>query len=171
MKSVSTETTRTDVVWSQPGGPTLAIPIWCQECEFDPNGNRTKFGQMIDGRFQGEIVHLLFDGQAHVTEPIADDTSTGETIRRETVGPFGNTEESFYRNGELQSRALFSYDQYGHKIDELPLDGSGKQQFHTVSEHGQGRERYRAMGLGKRGRTTVAFSANIRSEDQGRAIR
>jgi hypothetical protein len=132
VKSVSTETTRTDVVWSQPGGPTLAIPIWCQECEFDPNGNRTKFGQMIDGRFQGEIVHLLFDGQGHVTERIADDTSTGETIRREIVGPFGNTEESFYRNGELQSRTLFSYDQYGHRIDELTLDGSGKQQFYTV---------------------------------------
>src|SRR5260370_29502744 len=59
VKSVSTETTRTDVVWSQPGGPTLAIPIWCQECEFDPSGNRTKFAKMIDARFQAEIVNLL----------------------------------------------------------------------------------------------------------------
>ncbi len=80
VKSVSTETTRTDVVWSQPGGPTLAIPIWCQECEFDPGGNRTKFGQMIDGGFQGEIINLLLDQEGHVTERVAEDASTGETI-------------------------------------------------------------------------------------------
>lgn len=97
VKSVSTETTRTDVVWSQPGGPALIIPVWCQECEFDPNGNRTKFGQMFDGRFQGEIVHLLFDGQGRVTERIAEDASSGETIRHEIVGPFGNMEESHYQ--------------------------------------------------------------------------
>ena len=132
VKSVSTETTRTDVVWSQPGGPTLAIPIWCQECEFDPNGNRTKFGQMIDGRFQGEIIHLLLDGQGHVTERIAEDASTGETTRREIVGPFGNTEEFHYRNGELQSHVIFTYDPYGHRIDWLTSDGAGNQQGRTV---------------------------------------
>ena len=132
VKYVSTETTRTDVVWSQPGGPALIIPVWCQECEFDPNGNRTKFGQMFDGRFQGEIVHLLFDGQGRVTERIAEDASSGETIRHEIVGPFGNTEESRYKDGELQSRTVISYDEYGHKIDELTLDGSRKHQFHTV---------------------------------------
>jgi len=132
VKSVSTETTRTDVVWSQPGGPALVVPIWCQECEFDPSGNRTKFGQMIDGRFQGEIVHLLVDGPGQVMERVAEDASTGETIRREIVEPFGNTEESLYRNGELQSRSLFNYDQYGHRIDWLILDGAGNQQGRTV---------------------------------------
>lgn len=48
---------------------------------------------MLDGRFLGEFIHVLLDGQGHVTERIAEDASTGETIRREVVGPFGNTEE------------------------------------------------------------------------------
>ena len=132
VKSVSTETTRTDVVWSQPGGPTLAIPIWCQECEFDANGNRTRFGQRVDGRFQGEVVRLLFDGQGHVTERVAEDASTGATIRREVVGPFGNMEEFHYNGGKLQSHVVFAYDEYGHRIDWLTLDGPGNQKARTV---------------------------------------
>jgi hypothetical protein len=110
----------------------LVIPVWCDECEFDPHGNRPKFGQIIDGRFRGETVHVFIDGQGHVTERIAEDATTGETIRREIAGPFGNTEESSYRDGALQSRVLFTYDQYGHRIDWLTLDGGGKQQGRTV---------------------------------------
>jgi hypothetical protein len=53
VKSVSVTRTQTGVVWNQPGGPTMVAAILCSECEFDPNGNRTKYGQMIDGRFQG----------------------------------------------------------------------------------------------------------------------
>lgn len=132
VRSVSTETTRTDVVWSQPGGPALIIPVWCQECEFDPSGKRTKFGQMFDGRFQGEIVHLLLDGQGHLTERIAEDGSTGGVVRREIVGPFGNTEEFRYQNGQLQSHVVFAYDEYGHRINWLTLDGVGNQQGRTV---------------------------------------
>jgi hypothetical protein len=132
VKSVSVSTTQTGVVWNQPGGPTMVLPIWCSECEFDQNGNRTKFGQMMDGRFQGEIIDLLFDGQGRVTERIAEDASTGETIRREIVGPFGNNEEFSYRNGELQAHVLYSYDEYGHRIDWLTLDGAGNQQGRTI---------------------------------------
>jgi hypothetical protein len=133
VKSVSVQTTTaTGLVWSQPGGPTLVLPVWCHECEFDPNGNRTKFGQIIDGRFQGETVQLFFDGEGHVTERIAEDAATGETVRREIAGPFGNTEESSYRGGALQSRVLFTYDQYGHRIDWLTLDSGGNQQGRTV---------------------------------------
>ena len=76
------------VVSSQPGGPSMVLPI-CHECEFDPNGDRTKFGQRIDGRFQGATVHPFFDGQGHVTERIAEDFTSGETVRREIVEPFG----------------------------------------------------------------------------------
>jgi len=47
-------------------------------------------------------------------------------------GPFGNTEESLYRNGELQARTLFTYHQYGHRINWLTLDGAGNQQGRTV---------------------------------------
>lgn len=131
VKSVSVETTTTDVVWNQPGGPALVLPVSCRECEFDPKGNRTKFGQIFDGHFQGETIHLLFDGQGHITGRFAEDAAS-QIVRREVVGPFGNTEESSYKDEELQSHVLFSYDPYGHQIDWLTLDGAGNQQGRTV---------------------------------------
>ena len=82
-------------MWNQPGGPALIIPVWCHECEFDPNGNRTKFGQIFDGRFQGESIHLVVDGQGQVTERTVEDASTGETIRREVAGPLNIAPPSF----------------------------------------------------------------------------
>ena len=158
VKCVSTETTAaTDVVWSQPGGPSLVIPIWCQECEFDVNGNRTKFGQIFNGRFEGETVQLLLDGQGHVTERIAQDPVTGETIRREIAGPFGNTEESSYRAGMLQSRIVYTYDQYGHRIDSLTLDGVGTQQDRSIvhtDKDGNDTERW---DYGKEGELRLHF--------------
>lgn len=132
VKSVSVTTTQTGVAWNQPSGPSMIPPVWCSECEFDPEGNCTKSGQMFEGRFQGEIINLLLDEQGHVTERIAKDALTGQTIRREIVGPFGNTEEFSYRNGELLSHVLFSYDAYGHRIDWLTLDGAGNQQAWTL---------------------------------------
>ena len=82
-------------MWNQPGGPALIIPVWCHECEFDPNGNRTKFGQIFDGRFQGESIHLVVDGQGQVTERTVEDASTGETIRREVARPLNIAPPSF----------------------------------------------------------------------------
>jgi hypothetical protein len=67
-----------------------------------------------------------------VTERIAEDASTGETIRREIVGPYGNNEEFSYRNGELRAHVLYSYDEHGHMIDWLMLDGAGNQQGRTI---------------------------------------
>ncbi len=132
VKSVSVTATKTGVSWQQPGGPTLVIPVWCSECEFDPDGNQTKFGQIFNGSFQGEIIRLIRDADGHVTECFIEDAATGEMIRHELVGPFGKSEESSYQHGELQSRVVFNYDQYGHMIDRLTLDAAGTQQARTV---------------------------------------
>src|SRR5215468_2022595 len=48
IKAVSTTASRTDVTWQQPAGPSLVVPIFCWECEFDTNGNQTRSGQMLD---------------------------------------------------------------------------------------------------------------------------
>lgn len=161
VESVSTQTTRTDVVWNQPGGPALIIPVWCHECEFDPNGNRTKFGQIFDGRFQGESIHLVVDGQGQVTERAVEDASTGETIRREVAGAFGNTAEFPYKNGELQSHVLFSYDAYGHRIDWLTLDGAGNQQGRTVVNIDKDGNDTEQWDWGKEGELLLASSTNL----------
>jgi hypothetical protein len=132
VKAVSTTANRTDVAWQQPAGPTLVFPIWCWECEFDANGNQTKSGQLFNGRFQGETIRLVLDSQGHVTERFAEDPSTGEMVRHELIGPFGKIEESSYLHGELQSQVTFSYDQFGHRIDWLTLDGAGNRVGRTV---------------------------------------
>src|ERR1700683_2724045 len=66
VKWVSTLARRTDVNFQQPGGPTLVIPLWCVQCEFDNQGNETKSGQTVDGTFQGQITRFVRDPEGHV---------------------------------------------------------------------------------------------------------
>jgi hypothetical protein len=132
VKSISVMVTRTNVSWQQPGGPALIIPVWCSECEFDQYGNRTKFGEMRNGSFQGEITRLVLDSNGKALERFVYDASSGEMIRHEIAGPNGNTEESLYVHGMLQSRVIYTYDQYGHMIDWLTLDAAGHQIARTV---------------------------------------
>lgn len=132
IKAVSTIANRTDVNWQEPRGPSLVVPIFCLECEFDANGNNTKSGQIFNGSFRGEIIRLVVDGQGHVTERVAEDALTGDMVRHEFVGLFGRTEESSYKSGELQYRVLLSYDEYGHTAEWLRLDAAGNQLDRTV---------------------------------------
>ena len=127
IKAVSTTASRTDIHWQQPAGPSLIVPIFCWECEFDPNGNQTRSGQTFNGSFHGEIIQLVVDGQGHITERVAEDASTGDTVRHEFVGPFGKTERSLYKDGELQYRVLLSYDEYEHTTEWRRLDAAGNQ--------------------------------------------
>jgi hypothetical protein len=151
VKSVSVTATRTEVSWQQPGGPTLVIPVWCRECAFDPAGNQTKSGQMLDGKFQGEMIQLVCDANGKVLERFAHDAATGEMVRHEIVGPFGKTEVTSYLHGVLQSRVLYSYDEYGHMIDWLTLDAAGNQIARTVVNTDKGGNDTEQWDWGKNG--------------------
>ena len=153
VESVSVTQTRTDVQWVQPGGPSLIIPIWCQACEFDRNGNQIKSGQIIDGIFKGQISRIRDEGNG-ITDRIVEDASTGETVRHEVVGPFGRTEQTLYEGGKVHWRQTFSYDQYGHMIDWITFDSTGKQisRIHTERDKdGNFKEKW---GLGEEGELT-----------------
>jgi hypothetical protein len=132
VKSVSVTSTRTDVPWSQPGGPTLVIPVWCAECAFDAEGNELKSGQLIEGSFQGRISRLVRDAGGHLTDRFVSDASAGELLEHDVVGPFGNTEELRYFRGELQSRCTLSYDQDGHVTDRVTFDAAGNHIAHRI---------------------------------------
>jgi hypothetical protein len=132
VRSVSVAAANTDVVWQQPSGPTLVLPIWCWECEFDTDGNQTKSGRTYEGSFHGEITRLVRNANGHVTERHLVDASTGETTRDEMVGPFGETETSSYLHGDLQFRTVINYDKYGHRIESLTLDAGGNQESHST---------------------------------------
>ncbi len=62
VKSVSTTVNNGNVKWQQPNGPTLVIPVWCRECDYNSDGYRTKSGQLINGKFVGEKIALNRDG-------------------------------------------------------------------------------------------------------------
>ncbi len=127
VKSVATVVEMSGVHWQQPSGPTLVIPVWCRDCEYSQDGYRTKSGQMMDGKFTGEKITLTRDGNGRVTGVAATDANSGEPVRQAVIGPFGGTDETFYQNGKISVRSVFRYDQYGHVIDWIALDGDGNQ--------------------------------------------
>jgi hypothetical protein len=128
VKSVSTTSARSSVNWQQPGGPTLLIPIRCMDCEYDGDGSRTKSGAIVDGKFFGQIIQLVRDGNGQVTEQLVVNASTGQLDRHEVMGRFGKTEETDYIDGKVQCRGTFSYDQYGNMVEWLSFDSTGKQE-------------------------------------------
>ncbi|HKV61227.1 MAG TPA: hypothetical protein VJO16_04895 [Candidatus Acidoferrum sp.] len=157
VKSVSLISTRTDVAWQQPGGPSLVFPALCSECEFDPDGNQIKSGQTLDGSFRGEFTRLVRDANGRVTEHFIEDASTGEMIRHELVGPYGKTEESSYSHGVLQSRVSCNYDQFGHLVARLTLDSDGNQKALTIVHASQDGNDTEEWDWGEDGQVTLHF--------------
>jgi hypothetical protein len=133
VKSAASRVTYSGVKWQQPDGPTLVLPIWCRDCEYDSDGTKTKSGQVVDGSFRGEIVRLIRDANGNVTDRLAIDASTGQTARHEVIGPFGKTEQTIYLGGEVRWRHIFSYDPYGHMTEWLSLDSAGRQESRSVT--------------------------------------
>jgi len=127
----STVTQAPNVKWQQPGGPTLVAPIWCRDCEYDPDGSKTKSGQMVEGKFFGETIQLVRDGNGQVTARYAYGPS-GTVQRRETMGPFGKTDAKFWVGGKLRGRSTFAYDEYGHMTDWVSYDPQGKFDGHIL---------------------------------------
>jgi hypothetical protein len=133
VKSVSTTITQSAVKWQQPGGPTMVEPIRCRDCEYDPDGAKTKFGQLVEGKFIGEVIRLIRDSNGQVTDRFSYDAATRELHRHDIMGPFGKTEQKVYIAGKLRFRSTFSYDQYGHLSDWLSFDAAGKPEGRTFT--------------------------------------
>jgi hypothetical protein len=111
IRSVSTKQEPSQIVWRQPDGPTVALPVGCIDCEYDEEGNRIKSGESLDGVWHGEIVQILHNGD--VTEKMAKNAN-GEVYRREIVGPDGILEQEGYENGKRISQSNWFYDGNGH---------------------------------------------------------
>lgn len=113
IRSVSTREERPQLDWHQPDGPAVALPVSCSECEYDPEGNRIKTGQLIDGEFRGEVVRFLRDSTGKVIEKFAENYE-GEMYRREVIGPYGITEQDGFENGKQISRSFWFYGANGY---------------------------------------------------------
>jgi hypothetical protein len=132
VKSVSSAVTRSDAKWQQPSGPLMVAPIWCRDCEYDPDGTRTKSGQLVEGKFFGEVVRLIRNAKGDVTDRYAYGPS-GDLQRHEVMGPFGKTELVVYVGGRLYGRQTFAYDEYGHVRDWVGFDAAGKSDGRTMT--------------------------------------
>ncbi len=133
VRSVSCAITTSGVKWQQPAGPTLVAPIWCKDCEYDPDGTKTKSGQLVEGNFFGEVIRLVRDASGHVTDRFSYSASTGDLQRHEVMGPFGHTEQTIYIGGKIYWRQTFSYDRYGRLMDWRTVDAAGKSEGRTLT--------------------------------------
>lgn len=115
-------------------GPTMIAPIWCHDCEYDPDGSKTKSGQVaMDSKFIGERIRLVRDGDGKVTDRYFYNASTGELYRHDVIGPYGKTEQNLYADGKLRSRGTYAYDQFGNMTETRSLDAAGGSQGYTLA--------------------------------------
>ena len=87
VKSVAATIILSRIQWEQPDGPTLVFPIICPDCEYDPDGAKTRAGVIGETGFFGENLHIDRDGQGKVIERRVTDGRTGELTRDEVLGP------------------------------------------------------------------------------------
>ena len=151
VKSVSSAVAQTSLKWQQPDGPTLVAPIWCRDCEYDPDGAKTKSGQIVEGKFLGETIHLVRDADGHVTERYFHNASTGELYRRDAMGPDGKVEQKVYYGGKLRSRSTYAYDQYGSLSEIHDYDAAGNLVDHSVVVYNKDGDRMRDSQYGPGG--------------------
>lgn len=134
VRSVSSTVTQAgDEKWQQPSGPTLVEPIYCRNCEYDPDGSKTMSGQMMDGKFYGELIQLVRDGGGGVTDRYAYSASTGELERHDVMGPYGKTKQIAYTAGKLRFRSTFAYDAYGNLTEWRSFNAAGGSEGYTLT--------------------------------------
>ena len=113
VKSVATTVTQFHVQWQQLDGPTLAPPIFCHDCDYDPDGTRTRSGQVGDSGFLGENLQIRRGDKGNVIERRATDAVTGEVRSDELLGPYGITQRRYYDHGVISISQKFEYDENG----------------------------------------------------------
>jgi len=157
VRSISTTVERAQIEWSQPAGPTVARMVVCEECEYDPQGNRVKRGQIIGGEFRGEIIRFLRDGTGKVIERIFV-SPEGEMNRRDVLGPYGITEQDGYHDGKQIAQFLWFYDANGHESGFRHYDQDGalvSSSLRVVDASGNVKEQWDS---GPNGRFSLHFS-------------
>ena len=131
VKSVATMVVQSGVQWEQPDGPTLFFPVSCRDCEYDPDGAKTRAGTIGETSFFGENLQIDRDGKGKVIERRVIDATTGELTRDDVLGTHGITRQTAYNHGVVSSSQRFHYDEKGHLSEILSLDAKGNQSDRT----------------------------------------
>lgn len=135
VKSVSTVVQISKVNWVQPNGPMLLFSVQCKECAYTADGYRTRFGDMVDGHFVGEMMAITRDGDGRVAEIVVTNTQMAQPSHRTVFGAFGKVEETVYVNGKVSQQETFRYDADGHRIESIAVNGAGQIISRTLSNY------------------------------------
>ncbi len=81
IRSVSTVIHKFHPPASQPDGLSIYLPVLCEECEYDPAGNRIKQSEIRESDLVGTTSHQLLDGAGHMQEQVWENEK-GEVQRR-----------------------------------------------------------------------------------------
>ena len=116
----------------QPDGPTVIYPLFCEECEFDREGNQVTIGMLVNGTFVGSHKGQVRDEQGRVQEEVEENEKGDMTSRHVyTNGPSGKLQDDFYMNGKLFNTTTFRYDGRGDVISSDVKKPDGTLDSHT----------------------------------------
>ena len=116
-----------------PSGPTLVVPAWCQVCDYDREGYRSRSGDIVDGKFIGDLIANVRDETGQLISRRYVDAASREVIREERIGPFGPTEMDAWSHQKHISHQVFHYDENGHQSEWLTWDGAGNSTGRVVT--------------------------------------
>lgn len=132
VRSVSTRIERFGGDPDAANHPVIVYQAMCEVCEYDEEGNSVKRGQNFEGKFLGNTTRYVRNQDGVIQEKILVD-ERGQVSQRISLGPVGKTEELDYREGVLQDRQTFRYDEHGNLIEWLTFDATGKQTASTTA--------------------------------------
>jgi len=99
----------------QPNGWSVVYPIFCEDCEFDREGNQVRQGKRENG---GTALRKRLDEFGRVEEEAWQDDKGQATSRHAyTNGPLGKVRDDYYLNGNLFNSTTFRYDSRGNEIE------------------------------------------------------
>ena len=112
----------------------LSVPLLCQFCEFDGDGNRITNGRIVDGDFFGErtVIQRNADGLLErITttsgRPFPPNTTPPPPVIRyyNLDGPFGTVDSTIKEDGAMWLHTTRVYDARGHVSEVRVFDNNG----------------------------------------------
>lgn len=124
IRSVSATEEKTQLDWHPANPPVVLGGLSCYECAYDRQGNRIRYGQLVDGEFRGDYYRITLDEKGDMIERLVENYK-GEVSRREVLGPFGITLAEDFENGKLTEHSTWSYDGNGHFTESFGYNSDG----------------------------------------------
>jgi hypothetical protein len=128
----------------------FSVPLICQFCEYNGDGNRIANGRIADGDFFGDrtVIRRNPDGMVERISttkvgPLPPDTAPVPPLMRyELAGPFGIVDSTTMQDGNTLSHLTRAYDARGNVSEVRQFDNNGlvSHELYKWTEDGQRKE-------------------------------